>query len=85
LHCRYDFGAIDHLPLVGSLAHFHDWHHKVCIKNYGVFGILDWAHGTDTGYYQYLEKWAHERERENLKRVDVLKIKLTSSGDKKDI
>ena len=24
-------------------------------RNYGVTGILDWLHGTDKGYYEYLE------------------------------
>ncbi len=34
-----------------------DWHHVVTTKNFGVLGFLDWLHGTDMGYREYVEAW----------------------------
>lgn len=35
-----------HLPFLPSTEH-HDFHHLKFTDNFGVFGILDWLHGTD--------------------------------------
>jgi len=36
-----------HLPLLKS-PEFHDFHHLKFNYNYGVFGLMDWLHGTDS-------------------------------------
>jgi len=36
----------DHSPGIGSMVEFHDKHHAVFHKNFGVTGWLDWLHGT---------------------------------------
>ncbi|KAL3858752.1 hypothetical protein ACJMK2_009005 [Sinanodonta woodiana] len=38
-----------HLPFLPS-PEFHDFHHLNFVGNYGVLGILDWFHGTDTAF-----------------------------------
>ncbi|XP_061169781.1 fatty acid hydroxylase domain-containing protein 2-like [Saccostrea echinata] len=42
-HCGY------HFPLLPS-PEAHDYHHKTFINNFGVLGILDRLHGTDTSF-----------------------------------
>ncbi|XP_062602069.1 fatty acid hydroxylase domain-containing protein 2-like [Saccostrea cucullata] len=42
-HCGY------HFPLLPS-PEAHDYHHKTFINNFGVLGILDRLHGTDTAF-----------------------------------
>ena len=39
VHSGYDF--------FGNLAEMHDEHHRRFTVNFGVVGVLDWAHGTD--------------------------------------
>ena len=59
-HCGYELPG-DWTPLTKSLSHFHDYHHKVFSKNFGVLGFCDWLHGTDKGYREYLDKWEADR------------------------
>lgn len=42
-HCGY------HFPMMPS-PEGHDFHHSYFTNCYGVLGILDWLHGTDTEF-----------------------------------
>jgi sterol desaturase/sphingolipid hydroxylase (fatty acid hydroxylase superfamily) len=44
-HGGYDL-PLDRIPPFGSMARFHDDHHRLFNKNFGVIGVLDWLHGT---------------------------------------
>lgn len=66
-HCGYDCGTLDDLPFVGSMAHFHDYHHKVNNKNFGVIGLCDWLHGTTGGYFPYKTEWDAESKAMELR------------------
>ncbi|EJT97459.1 sterol desaturase [Dacryopinax primogenitus] len=41
VHSGYEFWV--------GVARFHDYHHEMFVKNFGVMGLLDWVHGTDGG------------------------------------
>ena len=61
-HCGYFF-----LPY-GS-PEGHDWHHEKFDEIYGVIGLLDWFHGTDTRY------------REEQKRRDAAQLAASSKTE----
>ena len=42
-HSGYDFG-------VGADPRGHDWHHEKFNECFGPLGILDWLHGTSSGF-----------------------------------
>lgn len=48
-HCGYFL-----VPYVSPEGH--DWHHEVFNENYGVLGILDSLHGTDTRYKEAMRR-----------------------------
>lgn len=47
-HCGFELPGYKHLDDIGfgSMTLMHDIHHQKFDTNYGVLGILDWAHGT---------------------------------------
>lgn len=59
-HSGYEVPG-DNLPYVGSLSHFHDYHHKVFNKNFGTVGALDLLFGTCGGWEEHRQAWAEER------------------------
>ena len=63
-HSGFDWGMADYFPGIGSMAHFHDYHHMVFNKNFGTLGILDIFHQTYGGYFKHVEKWKEERKQE---------------------
>ena len=36
--------------------HFHDWHHENFSECFGIFGVLDWLHGTDVKWRAQLKQ-----------------------------
>jgi methylsterol monooxygenase len=63
-HCGYSF-AFDQSPFcAGSMTHFHDYHHESFDKNFGIFGILDWVHGTGSAYYVTEDYAKDQREKQ---------------------
>ena len=64
-HCGYTMPfPADHSPFCeGSMAHFHDYHHLCFERNFGVLGLLDYLHGTDEGYSDYLAKWEADKKK----------------------
>ncbi|XP_041456871.1 fatty acid hydroxylase domain-containing protein 2-like isoform X2 [Lytechinus variegatus] len=48
-----------HLPFLPS-PEFHDYHHLKFTNNYGVLGILDWLHGTDTNFRKSKQFMRHK-------------------------
>jgi methylsterol monooxygenase len=53
-HCGYDFFGFP-----SSLMH--DFHHYSFNSNFGVVGVLDYIHGTDSGFQTWLETYAKEK------------------------
>jgi len=49
-----------HLPLLKS-SEFHDYHHLKFNYNYGVLGVLDYIHGTDSMFRKSKEFIRHKR------------------------
>ncbi len=47
-----------HLPLLSD-PNRHDFHHSHNIGNYGPLGLLDWLHGTDKEYKDFVSKGGH--------------------------
>ena len=63
-HCGYEL-PLDGVPfLLRSMSDFHDYHHQYYDVNFGVLGILDWLHGTSSGYQGWM--WSPPRS-ESLK------------------
>jgi len=50
-HSGYDF-PFD----IGRPSLFHEFHHYSFNSNFGVWGWLDWFHGTDLGYDDFIKK-----------------------------
>lgn len=50
-HSGYDF-PFD----FGRPSLFHEFHHASFNSNFGVWGWLDWLHGTDAGYDEFKKK-----------------------------
>ena len=61
-HSGFDI-PLDSFPTTGSMSHFHDFHHKVFNRNYGLLGILDRFHGTDAGWKEHLRDWEARKAR----------------------
>ena len=59
-HSGYEL-PLDSFPVTGSLSHFHDYHHNVYRKNFGVLGILDSFHGTSGGWDEHKQIWAQNK------------------------
>jgi len=59
-HCGYEV-PLDSVPKFGSMAHQHDYHHKVFNRNFGVIGICDWLYGTSEGYAEYHARWEQKQ------------------------
>jgi len=56
-HSGYEL-PLDSFPGTGSMAHFHDYHHKVFNQNFGLLGVLDLWHGTREGWNEHRHRWA---------------------------
>jgi len=48
-----------HLPFLPSTEH-HDYHHLKFTDNFGVFGVLDWLHGTDKNFRKSVQFKRHK-------------------------
>lgn len=56
-HSGYEV-PFDGVPgVLGSMSHFHDYHHQNYRRNFGVLGFFDKLHGTDQGYNEYIQRW----------------------------
>jgi len=56
-HSGYEV-PMDGVPgVLGSMSHFHDYHHQKYNRNFGVIGVLDRIHNTDQGYTEHICKW----------------------------
>lgn len=60
-HAGYDFPW---LHLLGPLHRpdFHDFHHQNFSGNYGVTGLLDYLHGTDSHYWRHIAVLEKEKK-----------------------
>jgi len=47
-----------HIPFLPS-PQSHDWHHYRFNENFGVLGLMDYLHGTDTAFKQSLQFYCH--------------------------
>mmetsp|Transcript_103162 Transcript_103162/g.267100 ORF Transcript_103162/g.267100 Transcript_103162/m.267100 type:complete len:288 (+) Transcript_103162:2-865(+) len=60
-HSGYDLLSFDRVPPFESMTVQHDYHHKAFDRCFGVIGILDWLHGTDTGLADFAAAAAARR------------------------
>eukprot|EP00948_MAST-09A_sp_MAST-9A-sp1_P003993 g3993.t1 len=62
-HCGYEIPG-DYIPgFALSMAHFHDYHHEVFNKNFGIIGVCDYIFGTYGKYYAAVDKF-HSRNKQ---------------------